>query len=103
VGLSLILTGKSSIYSFACFTFRWEIKIFLDIHAVYLKIFKKQVDVIGKERRCSADRSIGTDSLLDCFIMTTAISRNYCLIAHFRTHKHSSLYSVMFLSFDKFL
>jgi hypothetical protein len=105
VGLSVILTGTVHLqFILSCaLYFRWDITIVLDIQAAYLKVFTKQVEFIGKELRCSADRSIDTDSLLDCFIMITATSCNYRIIAHSRTHKHSSLYSVTYLSFDKFV
>lgn len=48
------------------------------------------IDVIGKVRRCNAERYICTSSPLGCFIKTAAIWHNcYQLIATPRTHTSS--------------
>jgi hypothetical protein len=99
----MILTSKLQFILSCALYFSCEITVVLDTHTVDYKVLTKQVDVIGEVGRSSADRSIGTASLLACFINTTAISRNYYLNGYSRTHKHRSLYSVIYLSFDTFL
>lgn len=49
-----------------------HIHVIIHIH-IHTSSKISQLDIIGKERHCIANGSIGTFLLIDCFIMTSAI------------------------------